>query len=61
MRALVPQQLQLCHQVLGQQEALEAGQLELSRWLDSADGFLETLSLTGGKEAMQANLERHKV
>lgn len=61
VRALVPQQLQLCHQILGQQEALEAGQRELTAWLDSADAFLGTLSLTGGRESVQANLDRHKV
>lgn len=61
VRALIPSQLQLFHQILVQHEALEAGQTEIAQWLDNAEGLMATLSLTGGKEAVQTNLDRHKV
>lgn len=61
VRALIPMQLHLFHQILVQHEALEAGQVEISQWLDGADALMATLSLVGGKEAVQSNLERHKV
>lgn len=44
-----------------QQESLEAGQVEIGQWLDSAEALLATHSVAGGKEAVQARLEKHKV
>ncbi|KAJ8895762.1 hypothetical protein PR048_001100 [Dryococelus australis] len=60
VRALIPMQLHLFHQILVQQESLEAGQLEISRWLDEAEALLTSESLAGGKESVQAQLDRHK-
>ncbi|XP_063222936.1 muscle-specific protein 300 kDa isoform X4 [Bacillus rossius redtenbacheri] len=61
VRALIPMQLHLFHQILVQQESLEAGQLEISRWLDEAEAQLASELLAGGKEAVQAQLDRHKL
>lgn len=53
-------QLHLFHQILVQHEALEAGQVEISLWLDEAESLLNTLSLSGGKESVMAQHEKHK-
>ncbi|XP_039285327.1 nesprin-1-like [Nilaparvata lugens] len=60
VRALIPLQLQLFHQILVQQESLEAGQREIGQWLDSAEALLATSHAHQGKEAVQATLEKHK-
>ncbi|XP_068085330.1 muscle-specific protein 300 kDa [Anabrus simplex] len=60
VRALIPMQLHLFHQILVQQESLEAGQAEISQWLDEADSLLASHSLAGGKEPVQAQLDKHK-
>lgn len=61
VRALIPMQLHLFHQILVQQESLEAGQVEIGQWLDSAEAFLATHSVSGGKEAVHSRLDKHKV
>jgi nesprin-1 len=61
VRALIPMQLHLFHQILVQQESLEAGQFEIGHWLDEAEALLSSYSLAGGKEPVQALLDKHKV
>ena len=61
VRALIPMQLHLFHQILVQQESLEAGQIEIGQWLDEAEAVLASHSLAGGKEPVQASLDKHKV
>ncbi|CAG2063292.1 unnamed protein product, partial [Timema podura] len=61
VRALIPMQLHLFHQILVQQESLEAGQTEIKHWLDEAESLLASESLAGGKDSVQAQLDRHKV
>ncbi|KAF4531687.1 hypothetical protein B566_EDAN017473 [Ephemera danica] len=61
VRALVPMQLHLFHQILVQHESLEAGQIEIGQWLDEADNFLATHTITADREQMQAQLDKHKV
>ncbi|XP_075225316.1 muscle-specific protein 300 kDa isoform X2 [Lycorma delicatula] len=60
VRALIPMQLHLFHQILVQQESLEAGQIEIGQWLDSAEAFLASHSVAGGREAVQSRLDKHK-
>lgn len=60
VRALIPMQLHLYHQLLVQQESLEAGQKEISAWLDEAENFLASFNLAGGRDAALAQLDRHK-
>jgi nesprin-1 len=54
-------QLHLFHQILVQQESLEAGQIEIGQWLDEAEALLASYSLAGGKEQVQTLLDKHKV
>jgi nesprin-1 len=54
-------QLHLFHQILVKQESLEAGQIEIGQWLDEAEALLASHSLAGGKELVQALLDKHKV
>nr|CAD7429519.1 unnamed protein product [Timema monikensis] len=60
VRALIPMQLHLFHQILVQQESLEAGQTEIKHWLDEAESLLASESLAGGKDSVQAQLDKHK-
>lgn len=60
VRALIPMQLHLYHQLLVQQESLEAGQKEIATWLDEAERMLTNVDLSGGREHILAQLERHK-
>nr|XP_033322974.1 nesprin-1 [Megalopta genalis] len=60
VRALIPMQLHLYHQLLVQQESLEAGQKEIAAWLDEADRVLAGADLSGGREQILARLDRHK-
>ncbi|XP_020291842.1 nesprin-1 isoform X3 [Pseudomyrmex gracilis] len=60
VRALIPMQLHLYHQLLVQQESLETGQKEISAWLDEAENFLANINLAGGRDAALAQLEHHK-
>ena len=61
VRALIPMQLHLYHQLLVQQESLEAGQREISSWLDEAERLLASYNLSGGRDSALAQLDRHKV
>ncbi|KZC10894.1 Nesprin-1 [Dufourea novaeangliae] len=60
VRALIPMQLHLYHQLLVQQESLEAGQKEIAAWLDEAERMLTGIDLSGGREHILAQLDRHK-
>ncbi|XP_012253400.2 muscle-specific protein 300 kDa isoform X14 [Athalia rosae] len=60
VRAQIPMQLHLYHQLLVQQESLEAGQREISNWLDEAERLLAAINLSGGRDAALAHLDRHK-
>ncbi|KAK2588097.1 hypothetical protein KPH14_004158 [Odynerus spinipes] len=60
VRALIPMQLHLYHQLLVQQESLEAGRKEISMWLDEAEKLLNSIDLSSGRDAILAQLERHK-
>ncbi|KAF3420921.1 hypothetical protein E2986_09204 [Frieseomelitta varia] len=60
VRALIPMQLHLYHQLLVQQESLEAGQKEIATWLDEAERMLTNVDLSGGREYVLGQLERHK-
>ncbi|XP_043257160.1 nesprin-1 isoform X11 [Colletes gigas] len=60
VRALIPMQLHLYHQLLVQQESLEAGQKEIAAWLDEAEKMLTGMDLSGGREHILAQLDRHK-
>nr|XP_034172930.1 nesprin-1 isoform X14 [Osmia lignaria] len=60
VRALIPMQLHLYHQLLVQQESLEAGQKEIATWLDEAERMLMSIDLSGGREYILAQLDRHK-
>lgn len=60
VRALIPMQLHLFHQLLVQQESLEAGQKEINQWLDDAEQLLGSLTLSGGKDAVQTQLDKHR-
>lgn len=60
VRALIPMQLHLYHQILVQQESLEAGQREISGWLDEAERLLSSYDLSGGRDSVLSQLEKHK-
>ena len=60
VRALIPMQLHLYHQILVQQESLEAGQREISAWLDDAENLLSNYNLSGGRDMALSLLDRHK-
>lgn len=60
MRAQIPNQLHLYHQVLVQQESLEAGRREISAWLNEADVLLAERAPCGTREQVQAQLDRYK-
>ena len=54
-------QLNLFNQLIVQREALREGQAEINSWLDKAENLLDSYTLSGGKEQIQTQLERHKV
>ncbi|KAG7206621.1 hypothetical protein KM043_000301 [Ampulex compressa] len=60
VRALIPMQLHLYHQLLVQQESLEAGQREIAGWLDEAERLLASIELAGGRDAALGHLDRHR-
>lgn len=60
IRAQLPVKMNLFHQLLIQQESLEAGQKELNQWLDEAENLLGSHSLSGGKDFIQETLYKHK-
>lgn len=60
VRAQIPLKLHLYHQLLIQLEALEQGQKEINNWLDEAEVQLQTLTLAGGREHIQEQLNKHR-
>lgn len=60
VRALIPMQLHLYHQILVQQESLEAGQAELAQWLDNAEKLLLSHSLSVEVNKLRDQLDKHK-
>lgn len=60
VRALIPSQIHLFHQLLIQQESLEAGQKEINAWLDSAENLLSSLTLEGDSEQLREQLDKIK-
>ncbi|XP_070067953.1 muscle-specific protein 300 kDa isoform X15 [Drosophila takahashii] len=60
IRAQLPAKLHLFHQLQIQQESLEAGQKEIHQWLTEAEQLLGTHNLTGGRDAINEQLLKHK-
>lgn len=60
VRALIPLQIHLFNQLLVQQESLETGQQEINQWLNEAEKLLSSHDLSGDKENIQTQLDRHK-
>ncbi|CAD6999864.1 unnamed protein product [Ceratitis capitata] len=60
IRAQIPAKLHLFHQLLIQQESLEAGQKEIHQWLNDAETLLSTHALSGGRDAISDELNKHK-
>lgn len=60
IRAQIPIKLHLFHQLLIQQESLEQGQKEIHQWLDEGEQILQNLSLVGGKDDAQEQLNCHR-
>lgn len=60
VRAQVPLKMQLFHQLLSQQESIELGQQEITKWLDDAENLLSTYSLATRKSQTISQLEKHK-
>lgn len=54
-------QLNLFNQLIVQREALREGQSEINSWLNKAEDLLNSYTLSGGKDNIQTQLERHKV
>lgn len=61
VRALIPMQLHLFHQILVQHESLEAGQNEIGAWLDEAEAFLGGLVVSGDRTVLQTQLDKFRV
>jgi len=61
VRALIPMQLHLYHQILVQQESLEAGLIELGQWLENAELLLQShcTSVTNVSSARD-QLDKHR-
>jgi nesprin-1 len=60
VRAQLPQRQTYVHQLLTQQESLEAGQQEIAEWLSSAEVMMNSYAFTGGPQALQQQLEKHR-
>ncbi|XP_037820489.1 nesprin-1-like, partial [Lucilia sericata] len=60
VRAQIPNKLHLIHQLLIQQESLEAGQKEIHQWLNEAESLLSTHTLSGGRDKVNEELNKHK-
>lgn len=60
IRALIPMQIHLFNQLLVQQQSLEAGQKEISQWLDEAEALLSSLVLVPNKDELDQELDKHK-
>lgn len=60
IRSQIPIKLHLFHQLLAQQESLEQGQREIHHWLDEAESLLQSLSLSGDRDHLQDQLNKHR-
>lgn len=60
VRAQIPNKLHLIHQLLIQQESLEAGQKEIHQWLNEAEALLSTHNLGGGRDQVNEELNKHR-
>lgn len=60
LRAQIPLKMHLFHQLLSQQESIELGQQEITKWLDEAENLLSTYSLATRKSQTLSQLEKHK-
>lgn len=60
IRALIPTQLHLYHQILVQQESLELGQAELKNWLNKAEEILSAHTLSCDFNQLRDNLNKHR-
>lgn len=60
VRAQIPIKLHLFHQLLTQQESLEQGQKDIHQWLDEGEQMLQSLSISGGKDQVHEQLNRHR-
>lgn len=61
VRAQLPQRQAQVHSILTQQESLFAGQQEITDWLHAAENMISTYTLTGGPQASQKILDKHRV
>lgn len=60
VRAQLPLKMHLFHQLLSQQESIEMGQQEITKWLDDGENLLSTYSLATRKSQTLSQLEKHK-
>lgn len=60
VRAQLPLKMHLFHQLLSQQESIEMGQQEITKWLDDAENLLSTYNLATRKSHTLGQLEKHK-
>lgn len=60
IRSQIPTKLHLFHQLLAQQESLEHGQREIHNWLNEAENLLQSLSLSGNRDQLQDQLNKHR-
>lgn len=60
VRALIPMQLHLYHQILVQQESLEAGLAELSQWLNNAEHLLQSHVKAVELSQLKEHLDKHR-
>lgn len=61
VRAQLPARQALVHAILTQQESLSAGQQEITDWLQAAENMMSSYTLTGGPQASQKLLDKHRV
>ncbi|KAK6636175.1 hypothetical protein RUM43_009828 [Polyplax serrata] len=60
IRASIPNQITLYHQILVQQESLEVGQSELKNWLEKADELLSSYRFPSNLNELRDILNKHK-
>ncbi|ODN01313.1 Nesprin-1 [Orchesella cincta] len=60
VRAQLPQRQAQVHSILTQQESLFAGQQEITDWLQAAENMMNNYTLTGGPQASQSILDKHR-
>lgn len=60
VRSQIPNKLHLFHQLHTQQDSLEQGQKEVHGWLNDAETLLQSLSLTGDRDKLQEQLDKHR-